>query len=87
MIGQNPKAEVVPSSVSGNRGKEYQFWNGGRDEQIGVNTVAKTPGEESGKNLGQEGTMPSSQSYTYIYKIPPARKKENTLRRNPSKDK
>ena len=25
MIGQNPKAEVAPSSVSRNRGKEYQF--------------------------------------------------------------
>ena len=25
MIGQNPKAEVAPSSVSRNRGKENQF--------------------------------------------------------------
>ena len=25
MIGQNPKAEVAPSSISGNRDKEYQF--------------------------------------------------------------
>ena len=27
---------------------------------------AKTPGEESGKNLGQEGPMPSSQSILNI---------------------
>ena len=35
MIGQNPKAEVAPSSVSRNRGKENQFWNWGRREQMG----------------------------------------------------
>ena len=29
--------------------------------------------------------MPSSQSYIYIYKIPPVRKRENTLQSNPSK--
>ena len=40
-------------------------------------------GGENGKNLGQEGPMLSSQSY--IYKIPPAHKRENTLQRNPSK--
>ncbi len=66
MIGQSTRAEAVPSSVSGNRGKEYEFWNGGPNEQIGVNTVAKTPSEESGKNLGQEGPMPSNQSNIYI---------------------
>ena len=85
MIGHSPRVEVAPSSVSRNRGKENQFWNGGRDEQIGVNTVAKTSGEESGKNLGQEEPMLSSQSYIYIYKILPAHKRENTLRRNLSK--
>ena len=35
MIGQNPKAEVAPSSVSRNRGKENEFWNRGRREQMG----------------------------------------------------
>ena len=31
-----------------------------------VGSDAKTPGEESGRNLGQEGPMPSSQSIMYI---------------------
>ena len=63
MIGRNPKTKVAPSSVSGNRAKEYQFLK--RD--VVVNSWGgisrQTLGEESGKNLGQEKEpMPSSQS-------------------------
>ena len=80
MIGQYTKAEVVPFS----------------SEEIGIRkSVLKTdvamnawtnlmPNSrwKSGKNLGQVELMPSSQS---CKKIPLARKRENTLRRNPPK--
>ena len=46
-----------------------------------IETAAEITGGKL--NLGQEDPMPSSQSY--IYKTPLARKRENTLRRNPSK--
>ena len=46
-----------------------------------IETAAEIPGK-SGKNLGQED---SRRLQAKIYKIPLARKRENTLRRNPSK--
>ena len=46
-----------------------------------IETVAETPGK-SGKNLGQEDTWCLQAK---LYRIPLARKRENTLRRNPSK--
>ena len=47
MIGQNPKAEVAPFFVGGNRDKETSLVDRVSHEQIGGNTVAKTPGEEA----------------------------------------
>ncbi len=46
-----------------------------------IETVAKTPAK-SGKNLGQEDNRCLQAK---LYKIPLACKRENTLRRNPSK--
>ena len=42
------------------------YWNYRRNHRAGG----------SGKNLGQEEPMPSCQSYIYIYKIPPVRKRD-----------
>ena len=47
MIGKNPKAEVAPFFVSGNRDKEYQFLK--RDVVVNRwgESHAKAPGKEA----------------------------------------
>ena len=50
MIGQNPKAEVAPFFVSGNRNTEISFRTAVGVTRC-VNTVAKTPGEEAERIL------------------------------------
>ena len=50
-----------------------------------IETAAEITGEKRKEYWTREEPMPSSQSYTY--KTTLARKRENTLRRNPSKDK
>ena len=77
MIGQNPKAEVEPSFVGGNRDKENQFWNGGCDEQTGESQARLRVMKR--KALGQDDRCIQAE----LCKIPLARKRENTLRRNP----
>ena len=46
MIGQNPKAEVAPFFVGGNRDKEISFEDRCRREQMGW-ILCQTPGEEA----------------------------------------
>ena len=46
MIGQNPKAEVAPFFVGGNRDKEISFEERCRREHMG-RISCKTPGEEA----------------------------------------
>ena len=79
MIGQNPKAEVAPFFVSGNRDKEISFQGGDRHEQIGE-SHAKLRVKNRNRALGQDDRRIQAD----LYKIPLARKRENTLRRNPS---
>ena len=80
MIGQNPKAEVAPFFVGGNRDKEISFQDGDRHEQIGE-SHAKLQVKKQHRALGQDDRRIQAE----LYKIPPARKRENILRRNPSK--
>ena len=82
MIGQNPKAEVAPFSSA-----EIGIRKSVLGQQLGVtrcvDTVAKTPGEEAKKRI-----MDKKRSDAFkpnCKKIPLAHKRENTLRRNPSK--
>ena len=54
------------SSVCGNRGKENQFLNRGRREQMG-RISRQTPGKETGRNLGQEEETHAFKSEPYEY--------------------
>ena len=65
MIGPNPKAEVAPSSVSRNRGKENQFLNRGRGERMQANLVPNSGWRKRNRILDKENLMPSSQSYMH----------------------
>ena len=82
MIGQNPKAEVAPFSSAEIGNKEFSFRTAVGVTRC-VDTVAKTPGEEAKKSIldkkRTDAFKPSCK------KIPLACKRENTLRRNPSK--
>ena len=80
MIGQNPKAEVAPFFVSGNRDKEISLVNGNRHERTGE-SHAKIRVKKRHRALGQDDRCIQAE----LYKIPLAYKRENTLRRNPSK--
>ena len=78
MIGKNPKVEVAPFSVSGHRDKEYQFLG----QQLGwqdVGTLWPRLRVKKRKALGQVDRRIQAEQC----KIPLARKRENTLRRNP----
>ena len=81
MIDQNPKVEVAPFFVSENRNKEYQFWG----QQLGWQDVwtlwSKLLVKKWRRALGQDDRRIQAE----LYKIPLARKRENTLRGNPSK--
>ena len=105
MIGQYPKAEVVPFSSPEIEKKEISFAtevavngranlmhnSGGRsrarvfmsavDVIRLIETVTEIPGK-SGENLEQEDDR---RFQAKLHKIPLARKRENTLGRNPSK--
>ena len=50
------------SSVSGNRGKENQFWNRGRREQMGANLTPNSGYRKRKESWTNEERMPSSQS-------------------------
>ena len=54
MIGQNPKAEVAPSSVSRNRDKENQFLEQGSRWMNEGESRAKLRVKKVKYNLGQE---------------------------------
>ena len=79
MIAQNPKAEEAPFFVSGYRDKEI-FWNGGRDEPTGE-SHAKLRVKKRHRAFGKDDRRIQAE----LYKIPLTRKRENALRRNPSK--
>ena len=51
MIGQNPKAEVAPFFVGGNRDKEISLVDGDCHERMG--NLKPNSRWKSGKNLGQ----------------------------------
>ena len=110
MIGQNPKAEVAPSSVSGNRDKERVLkrdvvvnrWGESRaklrakhhnrdlrdcslSDKIYWNYRQNHRGKKRKESWTRRTYAFKPELYIYIYKSPPARKRENTLRRNPSK--
>ena len=80
MIGQYPKAEVAPFFVSGNRYKEISFEDRDRHERM-VESHAKLRMKKRNRALGQDDRRIQAK----LYKIPLVRKRENTLRRNPSK--
>ena len=80
MIGQNPKAEVAPFFVGRNRDKEISFEDRDCHEQTGKSHT-KLRVKKRHRALGQDDRRIQAK----LYKISLARKRENTLRRNPSK--
>ena len=79
MIGQNPKVEVAPFSSAEIGKKNISFQDRDRHEQIGE-SHAKLRVKKRQKALGQDDRRIQVEQY----KIPQARKRENTLRRHPS---
>ena len=53
MIGQNPKAEVAPFFIGGNRDKEISFQDGVRHERMGE-SYAKLRVKKRNRALGQD---------------------------------
>ncbi len=74
------KTEVAFFFVSGNSKKEISLVDGGRHERTD-GSHAKLRVKMRNKALGQDDRRIQAK----LYKIPLARKRENTLRRNPSK--